>query len=226
MPLSLQRPHRRRIGAAVGAAVLGGLLLGGPASRAREPRAPAPAATIIAYHDSGEWDRDTSAAIARASRLLAAGLRRTGGRPALVLDVDDTSLSSYDCLKRANFLRAAARACIAAATLPAIPQTLRFYRDARRRHVTVFFITGRRESSRRATRTNLERQGYTAGWRLLMRPDGPRRGTNATYKASQRRRVTRRGFRVLVNVGDQKTDLVGGHARANVKVPNPMYVTR
>ena len=211
---------------AVGAALLLGLLLGGPVSRAREPRAPASPAAIIAYHDSGEWDRDTTAAIARASRLLAAGLSRPAGRPAIVLDVDDTSLSSYDCLKRANFVRSAARACIAAASLPAIPQTLRLYREARRRHVTVFFLTGRRESSRRATTANLVREGYTAGWRLIMRPDGPRRATNATYKASRRRRITRRGFRVLVNVGDQKSDLVGGHARANVKVPNPMYVTR
>ena len=31
------------------------------------------------------------------------------------------------------------------------------------------------------------------------------------------------GFTILVNVGDQDSDLAGGHARKAFKLPNPMY---
>ena len=45
------------------------------------------------------------------------------------------------------------------------------------------------------------------------------------YKSSERRKLERRGYRILVNVGDQRSDLAGGHARARFLVPNRIYVT-
>ena len=65
----------------------------------------------------------------------------------LTEDIDDTALSSYACLKAANFeRRPAGGRCARRARMPAIRQVLRLYRFARRRGVAVFFITGRRGS--------------------------------------------------------------------------------
>jgi acid phosphatase len=179
---------------------------------------------IVAYHDSGQWARDTAEVIARARRFLDRHVQ-AARRPAVVLDVDDTSLSTYRCLRRVGFDRGKAE-CGSSTRLPAIPQTRALYRHARALGAVVFFVTGRRESARRSTRVNLHRRGY-AGWeRIVMRADGPRRRTNAEYKLRARRRIAALGYRIVVNVGDQASDLGGGGAQRGFKLPNPMYVTR
>jgi predicted secreted acid phosphatase len=203
------------------------LLAPGAAASAKEPAAPASADAIVAYHDSGDWARDTTRAIGRAERFLADHASRTGSRrPALVLDIDDTALSGYDCLHAADFDRSALSACAEDATLTAIPQTLELYNQARHRDVTVFFVTGRREAMRAATRRNLREQGFHGSLRITMRGNGRRRGSNEAYKARSRRAIERRGYRIVVNVGDQRTDLSAGPGLRQIKVPNPMYVTR
>jgi predicted secreted acid phosphatase len=201
------------------------LACAGGSAPAKQPAAPAKPDAIVAYHDSGEWARDTTRTVDRAERFLAdhaAGVRH----PALVLDIDDTALSSYDCLHAADFDRSAMTACAEDATLTAIPQTLGLYDQARTRGVTVFFVTGRREAMRAATRRNLRQQGFHGSLRITMRSDGPRRGSNEAYKARSRRAIERRGYRIVVNVGDQRSDLSAGPGMRQVKLPNPMYVTR
>jgi acid phosphatase len=153
-------------------------------AHAAEPKAPAQPGKIDAYHDSGESRVDTARQIRRARRFLRRHL--DDRRPAIVLDIDDTSLSNYACLKAVDFDRGAA----ACSDLPAIPHTLRMYRYARRHGVKVFFITGRREHARADTRANLRAEGY----------------------------------RIVVNVGDQRSDLDGGRALRRIRLPNPMYV--
>jgi predicted secreted acid phosphatase len=184
-----------------------------------EPKAPASPEEIVAYHDSGEWSADTTRAITKARHVLARHL--DDAHPAIVLDIDDTSLSNYACFKAVDFKRGASDC---GPTLPAIPQTLRLYRYARRHQVTVFFITGRREEARETTRTNLRRAGYKGQPRLKLRPNKERAGTHDGWKARTRGRIARRGYRIVVNVGDQRSDLDGGHALRAFKLPNPMYV--
>jgi len=204
------------------AAVATALAAFGPAGAAgAEPTAPASAAAIVAYHESGTWSRDTDAVIAEAQAQLAAPV---AGPRALVLDVDDTSLSSYECLRRRGFDRSAGMSCARAGRMPAIAQTLGLFRTARERGVAVVFITGRRERLRRTTIANLERAGYSGGWTLVMRPNRERAGTHAGFKARRRQRIERRGVRIVANVGDQRSDLTGGGAMRTFKVPNPMYV--
>ena len=45
------------------------------------------------------------------------------------------------------------------------------------------------------------------------------------YKTGARRRIERRGFTILANVGDQRSDLAGGYAERRYLIPNPMYLT-
>lgn len=197
-----------------------GLWPAGGASAA-EPAAPASPAAIAAYRDSGEWDRDLTAVADRARHALETA---DATRPALVLDVDDTSLSSYDCLARRRFRRGPDSPCARTGRLPAIPQTLALHRRARELGVAVVFITGRREALRRVTIANLRRAGYAGPLRLIMRPDRERPGTHDGFKARRRRALEREGLTVVVNLGDQRSDLAGGSARHALKLPNPMYL--
>ena len=211
--------------AALSALVASAVAAASAAALATEPKQPATPAEIVRYHDSGEWDADTTAAIDRATAYLdeqlAAGPPR---RPAIVLDVDDTSLSNYDCLRRTDFDRdLAGDACVRSGDLPVIPQTLELFLHARSKGVSVFFVTGRRERQRGVTAANLRAAGYRGVWSLRLRPDRQPRSRRAGWKARVRRSLVRRGYRIVVNVGDQWSDLRGGYALKGFKLPNPMY---
>jgi glycerophosphoryl diester phosphodiesterase len=180
----------------------------------------------VPYRRSGQWGRDISSLVRRAKRDLKRALgRRRPARPAVVLDVDDTSLSLYACLRKRDFEPAAARGCAVAGGLPAVRQTRSFFRLARRRHVAVFFITGRPEPLRESTVANLRQAGYRGRWRLVMRPADDSHASLVPYKRGARRKIVRRGYRILANLGDQRSDLRGGYARHAYRLPNPMYVT-
>ncbi len=193
---------------------------GAGSAPADEPEAPASPDEIVEYRQSGEWKADTTRAVRRARRFL--GRHLDDERPAIVLDVDDTALSTYACMKAADFDRAEAK-CGLKRRLPAIPQTLRVFRFAREHDVAVFFVTGRRERLREVTVANLRYAGY-AGWSgLRMRPDEQPASRKDGWKARVRRAIERRGRRIIVNLGDQRSDLDGGHALRSIKLPNPMY---
>ena len=197
------------------------LVAAGNVAAATPPKAPASPAEIVAYHDSGEWAADTSRVIRRARRHLAAHL--SDPKPAIVLDVDDTSLSSYRCLKKVDFKRSQAD-CAGNGTMPAITQTRSLYRYARRHDVTVFFITGRRAAMRATTIANLRRAGYQGHIHIKLRPDYQAPGTYSGWKARTRERIVDRGYRIIANIGDQRSDLTGGQALRAFKLPNPMYL--
>ncbi len=185
------------------------------------PPAPAPPAQIVAYHDSGDWDADISRVIRRAKRVVRAHLH--DHHPAIVLDVDDTSLSSYRCRKAVGFAHGKAD-CAGPGKMPAIRQTRSLYRYAVRHGVRVFFITGRRTSIRATTIANLHRAGYTGRLHVKLRPVDEAPGSHDGWKARTRARIVKRGYRIVANVGDQRSDLDGGSALRGFKLPNPMYV--
>jgi len=113
---------------------------------------------------------------------------------------------------------------VRAAQAPAIESTLRLFQKARQLQVAVFFISARREALRAATQQNLQTQGY-AGWSgLVLRPMEDNSRSTAEFKSSARQRVADQGYRIIVNVGDQVSDLSGEPAaELSVKLPNPFY---
>ena len=143
------------------------------------------------------------------------------GKPAIVLDIDETSLSNYAGLEASGFSAAGTAGPAAGGTGTAIAPTLALYRYARKHGVAVFFITGRPDAIGAATERNLKGVGYDRGWTgLRFRPAGE---ATRAYKAGARKAIEKRGYDVLVNVGDQESDLDGGHADRAFKLPNPFY---
>lgn len=148
---------------------------------------------------------------------------------AVVLDIDETTLSNYQQMQRVGFAydKKAFDAWIDAAAAPAIPGTLRLYKEAERLKVSAFFLTGRPETQRAATEQNLKSQGFE-GWQgLILRSPAEASQTAQIYKSAERAAIQAKGYRIVLNVGDQWSDLRGtAEADYSVKYPDPYYFIR
>ncbi len=180
------------------------------------------------YHDSGDYLKDLKRVDARARAYLAKRLRtRRGGdsgKPALVLDIDETSLSNYENLASSNFTNATAALAggVVTADDPPIRPTLNLFKWAKSHGINVFFITGRPGTIpgvRDNTAANLKSAGYS-GWSGLTLNDTGL--TTVPYKRGARAEIEKK-YDILANVGDQESDLQGGNADRAFKLPNPFY---
>ena len=194
-------------------------------------------AKIVAlnYKTSGQYDRDLAAVAAEAQSWLAKRAPAVA-RPALVFDIDETVLSNWPVIQRDDFGRPIAGPCDLAADAPcgwaawdqlgvdeAIAPSLALYRSAVAAKVAVFFITGRPENQRAATERNLARVGYIGYSQLYMVPNGAHFPSAADFKAPIRAQIEQQGYTIVANVGDQPSDLAGGHAEKTFQLPNPFY---
>jgi len=184
------------------------------------------------YHDCtcecGCYAKDLDLQADRALQFLRqrTAHRRAEEKLALVLDIDETTLSNYEEMVNADFEYNgnAFNAWVSSAKAPAIPGTLRIYQEAKRLGVSVFFITGRPESQRAVTEQNLRGQGFDNWQQLALRNAAPAYTTVLEYKSAARGDVEAQGYRIVLNVGDQWSDLKGEHeAEYSVKYPDPYY---
>lgn len=184
------------------------------------------------YHDckghrgcyATDLNREATQAMAALDRLVRDD--GPGEKLAVILDIDETSLSNYAEIDAADFAYSADawNAWVDKATAPAIPGTLRLWQEAEKLHVAVFFITGRPESQRAATERNLRSQGYTRWDGLVMRSQAQANTPTTEYKSAARRKIAAAGYTLAVNVGDQMSDLNGGsRAQVSVKLSDPYY---
>jgi predicted secreted acid phosphatase len=103
-----------------------------------------------------------------------------------------------------------------------IKPVLALARLARERGVAVFFLTGRPERLREPTERNLRSAGYE--WTgVLLKPDALTTRSAVEFKAPERKKLVDQGYTIIVNVGDQMSDLEGGFAERTYKLPNPFY---
>lgn len=207
-------------------AALAVLALAAPAG-AVTTRTPTPGAEISAYYDSGRWSDDIAAVVKRASTRLRRDLaaRKPPRRPLIVLDIDETSLSNYPCLDAVDFDLSGVATCVTQGRSADLPAARRFVAAAQKRHVTVFFITAAPEGLEASRRANLRKVGYRGRFTVIGRPASDTASSVVPYKSGERRKIERRGYRILVNVGDQRSYLSGEHARARFKLPNRIYAT-
>jgi hypothetical protein len=197
---------------------------------------PAKPAEIRQYRDSGGWKRNVTGVARKAkARLKARTVARHAPRkPALVLDIDDTSIDLYPCLEAGDFGFAGGdfsefpglyAGCAVKTRNPAIKPIRSLFERARALRVAVFFVTARPEAIRSLTLEQLRNAGYTGRYKLVMQPNDYADPSKIPYKSSARRKIEKRGFRILANVGDQRSDLKGGFAERTYLIKNLMYVT-
>jgi acid phosphatase class B len=148
---------------------------------------------------------------------------RTKRKAAIVFDVDETALSNYSAIDADNFTFGPKSQSEAEDEIgTAIEPSLELYKLAQRKGIATFFITGRREKVRAHTESNLRREGFTGFTGLVLKPDDFT-GSTVSYKSGARKTIESKGYRIVASVGDQYSDLAGGHEDVAFKLPNPFY---
>jgi predicted secreted acid phosphatase len=189
--------------------------------------------SVDRYIASGSYDADFARVVAEASAYLEERAKLVA-KPAIVLDIDETSLSNWPAYKANGWARivngncnveqgpCGLRAWQASARAKALKPTLELDKRAKALGVAVFFITGRPANLREATERNLREQGFV--WDdVILFPPGATFASAVDFKAPERKKIADRGYTILLAMGDQQSDLTGGYAERTFKLPNPVY---
>lgn len=179
---------------------------------------------LYTYHDSGRYEHNIKRVITKAMKHLKSH-RNTQGKLVLVLDIDETSLSNWTEMRQTTFCfnRDVWNKWGRSAKAPAIRPTLELFNQAKHQGVDVFFITGRTENLRAMTVKNLKKAGYSGWAGLILKKNKVKYPSAEFYKTAARKKITDKGYRIILSVGDQESDLIGGYAEKTFKLPNPFY---
>ncbi|HAT1882860.1 TPA: HAD family acid phosphatase [Legionella pneumophila] len=182
------------------------------------------------YYDSGLYHHELERTIKLAEKYINQEylINKNNKNPkklAIILDIDETSLSNYEKMVKRDFTGSKEQIHkeILAANSPAIQPMLTLYKNALKRGIKVFFVTGRQESERDATRTNLINAGYTKWSGLYLRPNSYSSPSIIPFKSKTRQLIEKKGYTIIASIGDQCSDIQGGYAKKGFKLPNPFY---
>lgn len=167
------------------------------ADQAAAPDATAPHARRSGLPPKAVWLAKVRKKLAGAKDYLDAHAD-AAAKPALVLDIDNTSLQSHYHWPK-----------------PVKP-TLRVARHAVADGYTVFFVTGRTQRSANSVRPQLSAAGYRYA-DVYGRPKG--QGLAASKQAN-RARIVARGYTVVMDIGNRHTDLEGAYVGHGIKLPS------
>lgn len=170
---------------------------------------------------------------------------RFGQNPAVVLDADDTTLWGYDMEDGAMHFHFDPKIqnndWVQPEKFPAVPGMVHLVNRAHAAGCTIIGLTGRSDDQKDATVANLDKVGYRgfsrSNFYTKWSDDGDssqpgyihcaaKKCSTVEFKSQTRRHIESRaggGYTIVANVGDQYSDLKGGHARHMIKLPNPMY---
>jgi hypothetical protein len=177
------------------------------------------------FHFKGKWRFHSArrAIVANGHRGSRHGKRKHRRKLAIVFDIDETTLSNYSAIEADNFTFGTNSQNEAQNQIgEAIPPSLALFNLAKKKGITIFLITGRRENVRTPTEQNLAREGFTGYKKLVLKAQDSTASTIA-YKSGAREDIEDQGYRIVANVGDQYSDLAGGHSEVVFKLPNPFY---
>jgi len=175
------------------------------------------------------------------------------GTKAILLDVDDTSLATwnYEIFSNWAFNPTTNGTFVTEQRFPAVPGMVDLAKTAEREGYAIFFLTGRGAAQEQATLGNLTADGigvdagfpkptglpngedglftkpavadYPAYLKTACASDPNGACTTIHYKSATRAHIESLGYDIVANFGDQFSDLKGGHADRTFKVPNPNY---
>jgi hypothetical protein len=202
--------------------------------------------------DTGNYAREART-VAAAGRHWLGGHHRVHGTRAIVLDVDDTTLSTWNYEVASNWAYnpATNATFVTEQRFPAVFGMVDTVKAAEREGYAIFFLTGRPAAQEAATLGNLTADGVgvDAGYPkptalrdgedgLFTKPaiadypdylkaacatDPNGSCTTVHYKSATRAHIESLGYDIVANFGDQYSDLEGGHADRTFKLPNPNY---
>lgn len=145
----------------------------------------------------------------------------------VVSDIDETLLDNRPFIEREVAKNAkdvnwgAFEAWVNEGTAKPLKPTAELLAYARKKGLAVFLVTGRIEKLRRPTISNLINYGIAYDG-LYLRPNDDK-SSAVPLKTAYRKQIEAMGYEIVVNIGDQLSDLAGGHAVDCEKLPNKMY---
>ncbi|MFI0960255.1 HAD family acid phosphatase [Streptomyces sp. NPDC021080] len=198
----------RRIGAVTAVVALGiGGTVTAAGSAAAAPVQAVASASATADVDYATWQSDVQTVIDQAVPYVQQRTANAGGQKlAVVFDIDNTTLETdfhpwYEL------------------PTPAVKASLALARYAHSRGVAVFFVTARPGIIASETKWNLKSVGYPVDG-LYVRDLPDLFDEVSAYKTGKRAEIESLGYTIIANVGNNTTDLVGGHAERTFKLPD------
>ncbi|MBA4136805.1 MAG: hypothetical protein C0518_05765 [Opitutus sp.] len=178
------------------------------------------------YVTSGRYDAEIAHVTAEATIWLQERVARGGERLTLICDLDETLFSNLPVFEKAGY---DSRAAVwteweARGEAPTIAPVAELLRTAREGGVQIVFLSGRSERRREITGQNLRRAGIAEPFVLLLKPRD-HVGTTGEFKRRARQVLIADGAALILNLGDQESDFVGGLAERTFRLPNPFYLT-
>lgn len=198
----------RRITTVAAVAVLG---LGGSVTAAM-PAAAATSGTTAgtaaaAEVDYATWQKDVKAVVDTATPYVQQRTASPSGQKlAIVFDIDNTTLETH----YTPWYQL---------PTPALKPSLALAQYAKSRGVAVFFVTARPGIIESVTKWNLKNVGYPVDG-LYVRDLPDLFAEVSAYKTASRADIESDGYTIIANVGNNTTDLVGGHAERTYKLPD------
>lgn len=178
----------------------------------------------LEYARTGDYKKLFSAAVLDARKACQQYLKDHPNATdmAIVADIDETALDNREYFQGTDeFDWGKFVIWVNQSKAPNLKPTTDFLDWARKKGFAIFFVTGRPENLRAATIRNLVRNGIAYDG-LYLRQDGDKRSA-IEVKTEVRKKIEDMGFKIVVNIGDQVSDLVGGYAVDCQKLPNKIY---
>lgn len=165
-------------------------------------------ATTVTGHASDlpsydTWVSDVTAVTDQASAYLKTRLPAPSIKAAIVLDIDNTALET---------------AYGGGTSTPATKPVLALAQQAHDAGAAVIFVTARPEILRGATEDNLEEVPYPNDG-LHMR-GFLKFSDKQTLKTNARTAIEQAGYTIVANIGNNDTDVDGGHAERTFRLPD------
>ena len=188
---------------------------------------------IVAYYaTSAPADRASVAQAARSwiPRWLKSrcGTRTPSQCHAVVVfDIDETLLGSLNYSLAQNpvnqFNPSSWDAFVRSCAYQPIPEVIALYHELQAKGIPLVLLGGGSESLRDPWVSCLHRNGID-GWQafILRGPDTPAMPV-AEFKARERARIEAAGQRIVASIGDQVSDMAGGHLVRGFLLPNLLY---
>ncbi|HEY0534118.1 MAG TPA: HAD family acid phosphatase [Actinoplanes sp.] len=205
------------------------------------------------FADDSNYAREARSVASDGARYLSHAHPARHKTKAIILDVDDTTLATwnYEIVSNWAFNPTTNADYVLNQRFPAVPGMVSTVTAAEREGYAIFYLTGRPTSQEQATLGNLtaDKIGVDAGYPkpttlsdgedgLFTKPDvtaypdylqqacaaDPNgKCTTIHYKSATRAHIESLGYDIVGNFGDQFSDLKGGFADQTFKLPNPNY---
>jgi acid phosphatase len=179
---------------------------------------------VVNYYESGKYSNDLKDIISNAENEI--NKLNLPANSAVVFDVDETSLSNYEAIKKIHFgyERDIWNNWINEANAPAIPEIKKFYDFVILKKIKVIFLSSRISSQYNATYSNLKNAGYITFDTLILKDNSDLSFTSLEFKLKQRELLTNKGYDIIAVIGDQESDLQGKYHGIQIKLPNHIYI--